>query len=128
MKELTAFSHRLFFVIGSLCTPHSTLALGMTILYGNDAFSILVLSTKKNGTPVFQIRFWFSRNFVSKLRHWKLFKISNDCHIKTCRSLKRRAKLKSLLPFFRRTYALFVGFKIKPLKKKCFPVLRQKLT
>ena len=29
-------------------------------------------------------------------------------------------------PYFKRTYALSVGFKMKPLQKKRFPVLRQK--
>ena len=32
------------------------------------------------------------------------------------------------MPFFRRTYALSVDFKMKFLKKKRFPVLRQKPT
>ena len=35
---------------------------------------------------------------------------------------------KSLVLFFRRTYALSVGFKINPLRKRGFPVLRQKPT
>ena len=39
-----------FFVLGLLCSHHSiclTLASDMGVLYDNDAFSILVLSTKK---------------------------------------------------------------------------------
>ena len=46
-----------------------------------------------------------------------MFKIFADRHIKTCRSLKRRAFWKALVPLFRRTYALSVGLKIKPLRK-----------
>ena len=45
----------------------------------------------------------------------KMLKTSSDCYIKTCRSLKRRAILK--IP---RTYALSVGFKMKPLRKSVF--------
>ena len=33
---------------------------------------------------------------------------------------------KSLVPFFRRTYVLSAGFKIKTLRKKCFRMLRKK--
>ena len=50
----------------------------------------------------------------------KSFDIFSDCHIKACWSLKCRAILKSLVSFFRRTYALFVGFKMKPLRKSVF--------
>ena len=47
----------------------------------------------------------------------KTFKISTDCQIKTCRSLKRGLFWKSLVPFFRRIYALSVGFKVNSLRK-----------
>ena len=40
----------------------------MEALYGNDPFSILVLSTE-NGTPVFWKKFSFSRKSVSKLKY-----------------------------------------------------------
>ena len=55
----------------------------------------------------------------------KTFKIFTDCYIKTCRSLKRRAILKIPSTISRRTYALSVGLKMKPLKEKRFPVLDQ---
>ena len=42
----------------------------------------------------------------------KTLKISSDCHIKNARNLKYH--------FFRRTYALSVGFKMKPLKENAF--------
>ena len=41
------------------------------VLYGNVAFPILVLSTKK-GTPVFLKKLLFFRKFVSKSEFWKL--------------------------------------------------------
>ena len=56
-----------------------------------------------------------------------MLKIFTDRHIKTCRSLKRRAILKNLVQFFRRTYALSIVLEMKPLKKMRFSVLRQKL-
>ena len=40
------------------------------VLYGNVAFSFLVLSTKQS-IPVFWKRFLFFRKFVSKLKYWK---------------------------------------------------------
>ena len=49
-----------------------------------------------------------------------MFETFTDCHIKTCRSLKRRAILKIPSTFFRRTYALSVGFKMKTLRKGVF--------
>ena len=70
-----------------------TLASDMTVLYGNNTFLVSVLSTKK---------------WDSKVKVLKTFKIPSDCHIKKCQ--------KSIVPFFRRTYALSVGFKMKPLK------------
>ena len=73
--------------------------------------------------------FRFSENFfqnyckfVSKVL--KTFQISSDCHIKACRSLKRRAILKILSTIFRRTYALSVRFEMEPLKK-AFPSVKE---
>ena len=48
--------------------------------------------------------------------------MSTDCHIKTCCSVKLRAILKIPSTFIRKTYALSVGFKMKPLKKAFFSV------
>ena len=45
----------------------------------------------------------------------KTFKSSSDCHIKTCRSPKRSAIWKISRTVVRRTFALSVGFKMKPL-------------
>ena len=49
-------------------------------LYGNAAYSILVLSTKKLYSSFLKR--------VFKVKVLKTLKISKDCHIKTCRSLK----------------------------------------
>ena len=42
----------------------------MAVLYGNDAYSILVLSTKKR-TPLLEKKISFFRKFVSNLKYWK---------------------------------------------------------
>ena len=63
-----------------------TLASDVAVLYRNDAFSILVLSTKKHYPSFSKIYF--------EVKALKTFKISTDCRIKTCWSLKRRAILK----------------------------------
>ena len=52
-----------------------------------------------------------------KSKALKTFKISTDYHIKTCHLSNRGPFRKSLVPFFRRVCALFVGFKMKPLGK-----------
>ena len=82
-------------------------------------FSILVLSTKRRCSRFLKKVFVFQK-ICFKVKVWKSFKISTGCHIKTCRSLKRRAILKILSTVFRRIYTLSVGFKIKPLRKSVF--------
>ena len=66
-------------------------------LYGNVVFSILVLSTKERCPSFLKNVFLFQKIF-SKAEVLKVFKIFIDCstdyHIKTCRSLKRRAILR----------------------------------
>ena len=59
----------------------------------------------------------FPENF--RLKVLKTYKTSSDCHMKTWRSLTRRAFLKnpSTVSFYRRAYALSIGFKMKRLKK-----------
>ena len=95
-------------------------------LYENVAFSILVFSTKKWYFNFLKRVFIFWK-ICLKVKLLKTLKISSDCHIKTFRSLKRRAIWKPLILFFRRIYALSVGFKMKPLRKNVF-LLRQKPT
>ena len=55
-----------------------------------------------------------------KVEVLKTFKISTNCHIKICCSLKWRAIFIIPSTVFRRTYALSVGFKMKTLRKSLF--------
>ena len=48
----------------------------------------------KNGTPVFSEKFFVFQKIWFKVKVLKTFETFTDCHIKTCRSLKRRAILK----------------------------------
>ena len=52
-----------------------------------------------------------------KIKGLKMFDTFTNCHIKTFRSLKRRATLKISSTIFRRTYVVSVGFKMKTLRK-----------
>ena len=60
----------------------------MAVLCGNDMFSILVLSTKKRYSNFLRKAFVFQK-VCFEIKALKTFKISTDCHIKTCRSPKR---------------------------------------
>ena len=73
-------------------------------MYENYAFPILVLSTKKRYSTFLKKAFENVQNYAN-LSNGGLF-------------------WKFLVPLFRRTYAVSVGFKMKPLKKR-FSVLRQ---
>ena len=60
-----------FSVIGPFCTCHSiwlTLASDKAVLCGNDAFAILVFSTK---TQTFCEKGFLFNKIVSKLKYWK---------------------------------------------------------
>ena len=91
----------------------------MTVLYENDAFSILVLSTKKPSS-IFSKRFSFSRKSISKLKYWKRSKFPLTVTLKHADPSNAGLFGKSLVPFIRRTYPLSVGFKMKPLRKNVF--------
>ena len=69
------------------------MASDMVVLYGNDAFSLLVLSTKKRYSSFLKKVFVFQK-ICFKVKVLKTFETFTDYHIKTCRSLKRRAILK----------------------------------
>ena len=58
-----------------------TLASDMAVLYGNDAFSILVLSTKNRYSSFLKKVFVFQK-ICFKIKVLKTFKISTDFHIK----------------------------------------------
>ena len=70
-----------------------TLASDMAVLYGNDAFLIFGLSTKKRYSSFLKLVSDLQK-ICFKVKVLKSFKVFTDCHIKTCRSLKRRAVLK----------------------------------
>ena len=85
-----------YFVIDPFRTPHSiylNIACDRAVLYGNVAFTILVLLTKKRYSSFLKKVFLFQK-ICFKVKVLKTFKISSDYHRKTCRSLKRRATLK----------------------------------
>ena len=65
----------------------------MAVFYENDAFSFLMLSTKKRYSSFLKKVFVFKK-ICFKVKVLEKFKTSTDCRIKTCRSLKRRASLK----------------------------------
>ena len=70
-------------------------------MFGNVTFSILLFSTKKQYSSSLKKVFVFQL-ICFKVKISITFKISSHCHIKTCRSLKRRAILKPST-IFRRT-------------------------
>ena len=103
------------------CCTHHTISLNIGFWYssfeGNNAFSILVLSTKKRYSNFQKKVFVFQKNYF-KVKVFKTFKSFTDYPIKTCWSLKQKAILKIPSAVFRRTCALSVAFKMKPLKKE----------
>ena len=58
-----------------------TLASDMTDLYGNDAFLILALSTKKRCSGFLKKVFLFQK-ICLEVKVLKKFKVSTNCHIK----------------------------------------------
>ena len=117
----------LFFVVGPFLLPILfvlTLASDRAILFGIFAFSVFVLSTKKAHLK----KIFVFQEISFKLKVLKLSKISSDCHIKTCRSLKRRAILKIASAVFQTNLCSFCWLKEKTSNKKRFHVLRQKPT
>ena len=70
----------------------------MAVLYGNDTFLILGLSTKKQYSSFLKKVFVFQKIYF-KVKVLKTFETFTDCHIpisnKTCQSLKRRAIFKN---------------------------------
>ena len=72
-----------------------TLASDVTVLHGNDTFSILMRSTEKRCSSILRKVFVFWKISL-KVKVLKMFKTFTDRHIKTCRSLKLRAILKIL--------------------------------
>ena len=84
-----------------------TLVLDIAVLYRKDAFSILVLSTKK-GYSSFSNKVLVFQKLCFKVKVLKTFTISSDCHIKTYWSLKRRDILKIPSTVFSEEPTLFL--------------------
>ena len=91
----------------------------MAVLYGNDAFSLLVLTTKKRYSNFLKKVLVFQKICFKVKKYWNRSKFPQFV-TKTCRSLKQRAIFKIPSTIFRRIYALSVGFKVKPLGKNIF--------
>ena len=70
-----------------------TLVFDTAVLYGNVAFSIVILLSKKRYSNFLEKGFVFKK-ICFKVKVMQTFKISSDYHIKACQSLKRRAILK----------------------------------
>ena len=74
----------------------------MAVLYGNDVFSILVISTKK----------------LNSIENVLTF---SNCHIKNAELSNGGLFWKSVLPFLEESmHALYFGFKLKSLRKGVF--------
>ena len=70
-----------------------TLSSDSAVLYGNVALSILVLSTKKQGSNFLE-RFFVFLKICCKVKVLNALEIPSNCYLKACRSLKRRTILK----------------------------------
>ena len=106
-----------FLVTGPFCSHHSvsTLASDMAVLLWEwCVFNLIAFNLK---TPVFWKKFPFSRKSVSKLNYWKRLNFSLIVTKKHGNLSNGGLFWKSLVPFFRKTYALSLGFKMKPLRK-----------
>ena len=90
-QDITKKQFKAHFVVTILIVL--TLASDLTVLHENDAFSILVLSTKKRNSSFLKKIFVFQKIYF-KFKLLKTFNIFTDCHIKACQSLKQRAILK----------------------------------
>ena len=78
-----------------------TLAFDKAILYGSVAFSIIALSGKKQSSSSLKSILVFLKTYFI-VKALKIFKISSDCYIRICRSLKRMAILKISGTVFKR--------------------------
>ena len=129
-KKKSSYRKTPLFVIGPFVVAilfFLTLASVRADLNGNDVLSILVVSTKKRFSSFLKKIFAFQK-ICFKVKVLKTFETFTDCHIKTCRSLKRRAILKIPSTIFYKNLYCFRWFKNKNSKKKLFQMLSQKLT
>ena len=109
------------FVIGPFCSRHS---ICLNIGFWQSSFEwkwcVFNLSSTKKHYSSFLKKVFVFEKICFKVKVLKTFETFTDCHIKTCRSLNGGLFWKSLVPYFRRTYALSVGFKMKTLRKSVF--------
>ena len=94
------------------------------VLHGNDVFSILVVSSKKQYSSYLKKVFVFQK-ICLKVKVLKTFESFTDCHVKNMLISQTEGYFESPYYICRITYALFVGFKMET-KKKRFQSLRQK--
>ena len=74
-------------------TIQFVLTFNKTVLYENVTLSMTLLSTKQRYTRFLKMVLILHKTCF-KVKVSKMFKISSDCHIRTCRSRKRRAIIK----------------------------------
>ena len=89
------------------------------VFNGNGVIPILVASTKKKDSS-FLKKVFVLRKICFKVKVLKMFEIFTDCHKKKVDFSNGGFFRKSLVPHFRRTYALSFGFKMKTLRKIVF--------
>ena len=98
----------------------------MAVFYENDAFSILVRSTKKR-YPSFLNKVVVLYKICFKVKVLKMLKIFTDRHIKTPIS-QTEGYFENPWYRFLKNLCSFCWLENETSKKKRFPVLRQKLT
>ena len=90
--------------------PHQsvslTLAFKRALQYGNVAITIVILTTKNSSSNFLKKVLVFQKTYF-KVKVFKTFKISGDCLIKTCQSLKRRTISKISITIFQRNLKSF---------------------
>ena len=102
-----------------------TMGSGMAVLYENAAFSILVLSTKKQYSAFFK-KVCIFQKMCFKFKVLKHYQNLNWWpHRNMSISQMEGFFKKSLVSFFRRTYALSICSKTKPLRKKVLVCLHK---
>ena len=97
------------------------------VLERNDGFSISVVSTKIWSSGFLKKVFVFQK-ICFKVNVLKALETFTGFHIKTCRSLKRRAILKIHSTVFYKNLCFFCWLENKNSKKKRFRMLTQKPT
>ena len=110
------------FVIGPFCSCHS---ICLNIDFWQSCFEWKWCVFNFSGFNWNTVLQFFEKGFrfpkiCFKVKVLNTFETFTDCHIKSWRSLKRRAILKIPSTIFRRTYALSVGIKMKTLRKSVF--------